>query len=234
MTGLEEMLLKKIFKLRKKLILKLKIMRLRRFINKNKLNKNKTDNYYQDGLITCIDFGKKAAKKKMERKIKEIIKPFKYNVSRILNFVEKKNTKIYRLLFVKRFLNLINEKEGFIPPKKGLTALYLNLITRFRLGLKTDEMFIFGIEDPKLDSTLRQFYRWYSYKMDVPGFEQRAINKFNKLYYFNIADKNMTLQDIEDIQEVFTMEMNANMFALEMLNDKIDSKKMLKKMNFAK
>ncbi len=153
------------------------------------------------------------------------------NPDEILGYIKAAKTKIYRVDNADKFLNLIKEEEGFICEKHGLEALYLSIITEQGFSLKTEPMFIMrnGVIDKFY--LLHHFYRWYSCKSGLPGFEYEA-QKYLKKYLFENSDKfikTLSMEKVMALKEAIARDQEATNFVIDFMKEKEGSKKVLDK-----
>ena len=64
--------------------------------------------------------------------------------------------------------------------------------------------------------------------MDFPGFSQSAISKFHKLYSKN-SDIELSLPEIDEIQEVLNRDLEAGLFVLQLSKEQDGSRQALDK-----
>ena len=154
------------------------------------------------------------------------------NPEEILGYIKAAKTPIYKIDNADKFLNLIKEEEGFICEKRGLEALYLSIVTEQGFNFKTEPMFIMreGIIDKFY--LLHHFYRWYSQKAGLPGFEYEA-QKYLKKYLFENSDKfikTLSMEKLMSLKEAIARDQEATTFVIDFMKEKEGSKKVLDKM----
>lgn len=154
------------------------------------------------------------------------------NPEEILGYIKAAKTPIYKIDNADKFLNLIKEEEGFICEKRGMEALYLSIVTEQGFNFKTEPMFIMreGIIDKFY--LLHHFYRWYSYKAGLPGFEYEA-QKYLKKYLFENSDKfikTLSMEKLMSLKEAIARDQEATTFVIDFMKEKEGSKKVLDKM----
>lgn len=186
-----------------------------------------------DGANLTIDSKSKDISAQVSENVKAIVKQTNCDVSKLLGYVTASGTKVYRVFNAEKLLKNIVEEEGFISEKKGFDALYLSLITMSGLKLKTEPMFVFGRD--KLDKylVLFGFYRWYSMKSGLGGFEYEIQKKYNK-YIKNISKvnaANLPLDEIIGLQEAIARDKEATDFVINYDKDNAVSKKVSKKIS---
>ena len=176
-------------------------------------------------------------KAKVNTDAKEIIKKNIKTPGKLLDFVELKGTKVYKLPFADKILDFIGEEEGFITPLKGIKALYLNLMIgllidkKFKISFKTREMFV--LRDLPVDIYImsHQFHKWYGFKMKLPGYDYKTQEKFKKLFK-NSNDKNIqecSLAEVISIKEAVARNVESIDFVVNLAKEYEGSKKSLEK-----
>ena len=80
---------------------------------------------------------------------------------------------MYKIYNAEGLLNKVFEHTGFITPLEGAKAMYISTIVGAEItNNSTAPMFIISA-DKETDyyMLLREFYLWYSYKMNLAGFD---------------------------------------------------------------
>ena len=164
------------------------------------------------------------------QKIEKIIEKYIKTPHKLFEYIKKANTKIYRLKNPDKILCLIGEKQGFIYPKKGFKALYLNLILNKKISLKTSEMFVI---DKHIDmvSFLYQFYHWYNYKTGIKGYNNNYSDKMKYIFEFSKPKKlnDLSYDDIIELKLAIKRDIEAIDFVKKMTLKYEASKKCLNK-----
>lgn len=172
-------------------------------------------------------------KKEIQNKVAQIVKKTKNNPYRLIAYIEKHGTPVYKIKNADKILALIDETEGFITPKKGLTALYLNLIINKKISLKFNECFI--MRNLALDPyyTIHQFYSWYSYKSGFAGYEYEAQEKLKSIAVSkNRSQKinSLSISDILAVKEAIRRDVEALDFVINLAKNTDGAKKAFGKM----
>lgn len=144
----------------------------------------------------------------------------------LLEYIKAAKTPVFRIKNAKKLLALIMEEEGLIYCKDGFEALYLSVITGQGIKFNTEPMFILPEEVPEKYWLLHNFYRWYSLKSELPGFDI-ATQKLFKQYLIDNSDKatkRLTMGEVLSLQEAIARDQEATAFVLEYTN-KIDGGK---------
>ncbi len=160
-----------------------------------------------------------------------IIKKVDCNPEELLNYVKAANTPVYKLNNADKLLGFIQEEEGIIYEQEGITALYLSIITGQGIKFKTQPMFI--LRDGEIDKyyMLHHFYRWYSIKSNLPGFEYSVQKKFKQFIVDNSDEmlKKFTMEDIVALKEAIARDQEATEFVLEYTKQVEGSKNVIDK-----
>jgi len=236
-------LLRRASYLYQKFIFERRKQRIDNFIQ-NKLSLPKgTKEYTTNGINVSLNKQENLKKEKIEHNIRKIFKDSKSDLTVFMQFLRKKKVHIYKIENVDTLLKQINESAGFIPAKKGLTGLYLNFISnlftnkKFVFCFESPDMFIFDPKNFDIYKVLYHFHRWYSYKMDLPGFEQNALQKFNRIYNKdNSSDdiNTLSMAEIINIKNVIKRNNEACDFVVQIAKENEGSKKALRKLQSEK
>lgn len=155
---------------------------------------------------------------KTDKKIREIVKKNVKTPEKLLEYVEKSGTKVYKIKFANKILKLINEPEGFILPLKGFRALFLNLILEQKFSFFTDEMFVLRDCPVNIYMMSHQFHKWYGFKMRLCGFEKRAVELFREVEAFGTVQNidKLTYSDIMALKEALRRDIEAIDFVVSL------------------
>lgn len=180
--------------------------------------------------LTIKNNSKNNAKANQE-KIKKLFETFMNDTEKLFDYIKKANTPVYKIKNAQKILSYIGEQEGFILPQKGLKALYLNLILNKKIALKTTEMFVLRTYDVNLYAFLYQFYNWYSFKMNLTGFEEDSQEYFK--HVFEICETNkkdeLSFEEIIKLKSAIKRDIEAIDFVISFVKEKSMSKKNLEK-----
>lgn len=165
--------------------------------------------------------------------VNNIVKQCNCEPEKLLDYVKMSKTKVYRILSANKILKYINEEEGFIPEQNGLNALILSVMTRNGINLKTKPLFIFSSKTPEKYLVLYNFYKWYSMKSGLPGFEYKTQKLFKKYYKNNskAVTSKFTLDEIVALQNAIARDSEAAEFALNYEKQTDVSKKLSDKIS---
>ena len=164
--------------------------------------------------------------------VSEIVKKTNCNPNELLNYVKAANTPVFKIQNADKLLNLIQEEEGLIFEQEGLIALYLSIITGQGIKFKTKPMFILRDGNIEPYYMLHHFYRWYSMKSNLPGFDFKTQQLF-KNYLIDNSDeavKKFSMEDILSLQEAIARDQEATEFVLNYTKQKEGAKKVMEKM----
>lgn len=165
--------------------------------------------------------------------VNDISKSCANNPLKLLEYIQAKGTKIYRFKNADKFLAKIGEEEGLITELEGFKALYINMHILKKFSFHTKPMFIMSIGEIEPYYMLREFYKWYSMQIGLPGFNFKAQEHF-KRYLKNINDKtfkNMNYREMLGLKEAIARDKEANVFVMNFLKEKEGSENIFKKLN---
>lgn len=178
----------------------------------------------------------KTNKTKLENDLKIILKKYENKPEKLIAFVKRSGTTVYRTKYAKKLLNLIGYEEGFVGSTEGIKALYLNTIVPFIVGEKTKISFhaepMFILKNSELDPfyTIQQFHKWYAMKLKLPGFNAEAQNNFQKFLNSNNEEtKSLSLEEILDLKEAIARDVEAINFIVDLAKSTDGSQGALKK-----
>lgn len=177
------------------------------------------------------------AKAKVDMNAKNIVKQFIKTPEKLLEFVESKGTKVYKMNFADKILNLIGEQEGFVTPQQGIKALFLSLVIRLfadseiKISLKTQELFLLRNLPVNIYIMANQFYKWYGFRMNLPGYDAKSQAKFKKLFKSvkDIDIERLTPMDILAIKEAIARDKESIDFVLGLTKEYEGAEKALNK-----
>ena len=203
-------------------------------------NAKKTLYSYKNGTTSShitsfatVSFDSKTREKMcvMKEKVKALVKKNIKTPEKLLEYVEKSGTKVIKNPYADKILSYVKEEEGFIVPKCGLEALYLNLLLNKKISLKTPEMFVLRDLPLNIYVMSHQFHKWYSYKMKLPGYDSAAQENFKRVFEFSDPNKvqQLSYQDIMSLKDAIRRDVDAIEFVLELSREQEGSKKSLEK-----
>ena len=180
-----------------------------------------------DGANVTINAKSKELASQVEQNVKLIVKQTNCDGEKLLGYVRAEGTKVYTVINAEKLLKYIGEEEGLICEKKGFDALFLSFITMSGLKLKTEPMFVFEKKNPERYLVLYNFYKWFSMKSGLGGFEGEIVKKYNKfIKNINKTDINkLPLEEILGLQEAIARDSEATDFVLNYEKENEVSKK---------
>lgn len=183
-------------------------------------------NHMQSGVELIISNELDKNRKKVRNEVEAILKENIDNINNILKYPLNFNVKTYVIKNADKFLKLIDEKEGFIFPKKGIYALYINFLTEKKISFKSEPLFIFNNDKISSYKLIYEFYIWYSYKMNLPGFEEKTREKYKNIFDYEKDEKLNELNyiDIVCLQNAIERDKDAMEFTLEFIKNLEGSK----------
>lgn len=185
------------------------------------------------GEAADVTFNTETLKKIEEVKtnVSSIVKKTNCNPDELLRYIETTKTPVYRINRADKLLRFLQEEEGLICEQKGIRALYLSIITGRMPRLQTPPMFVLRHGEIEKYYFLHHFYRWYSLKSDLPGFEYEVQQKFKKLFLDDSEDTitKLSMEDIISIKEAITRDNEASDFVLNYTKEIDGSKNVIDK-----
>ncbi len=166
-------------------------------------------------------------KKKLNDEVSDIVKKNLKHPEKLLEYIEQNGTKVYKVPFADKLLKFVGEEEGFITPVFGINALVLNLVLEHKFALKTAPMFVLRDLPINLYIMAHQFHKWYGYKMQLPGFDDEAQQKFKKIWEYEI-DANvqtLTYEEIVSLKEAIARDIEAIDFVSKLAKEQDGAKK---------
>lgn len=176
-------------------------------------------------------------KEKLKMGVENILKRCENNPNKLLAFIRKNGTCVYKIPFADKFLKVIGYEEGFIGRLSGVQALYLNILTSVLSGqavnisFKTEPMFV--LRDLPVDCycMIQQFHKWYAMKLNLPGFESEAQENFQKFLNSTNADtKSLSVDEILGLKEAIARDREAIDFVINLARTTDGSKKAMQKL----
>lgn len=186
-----------------------------------------TKTHTQAGIKLILNSKTEQNKKKLDEEVKNLVKQNLKHPEKLLEYIEQNGTKIYKIPFADKLLKFVGEEEGFITPILGINALVLNLILEHKFAFKTAPIFVFGDKEINLYTMVHQFHKWYGYKMQLPGFDEAAQQKFKKIWEYEI-DANvqtLTYEEIVSLKEAIARDIEAINFVTKLAKEQDGAKK---------
>lgn len=212
---------------------KKKLEEKRSIYSQTSISEKLSKTFIADGANITLNSKTKELVNKVNQEIESIINNCQCSSDKILEYIKKSNISVYFIPQANNILKYIGEEEGFIPEKTGVEALVLSIITMNGLKFCTPDMFIFGNTRPEKYLVLYNFYKWYSKKSGLSGFEADTQNLFKK-YYKNsskLTAKGLSLEQIVKLQEAIARDNEAIDFTLKYEKEHDVSKKLSDKIS---
>lgn len=165
--------------------------------------------------------------------VSDIMKTCENNPIKYLEYIEAQGTKVFRIRNASKILEKINEDEGLITELHGKKALYLNFAISRSISLTFKPAIVMGFGKIEPYYMLREFYKWHSLKMGLPGFDFEAQENFKK-YLKNVNDpsiKKLNYKAMLELKEAIARDSEANEFVINAVKAKEGGENVFKKMN---
>ena len=155
-------------------------------------------------------------KELVRKNVEDIVNGAKEDSSKLLDYVKSANCAVIESPVADKILKVIREDLGFISELRGLKALYLNLSLGLGFSFKTKPMFVLKEGNIEFLALVYHFYRWYSMRMGLPGFDYDSQEKF-KIYMrdINADTANLSMEALLALQEAVARDKEATEFCLE-------------------
>lgn len=174
---------------------------------------------------------------KLDNSVKTLLKKYDNNPEKLLDFVRKSGTNVYRIPFADKILSLIGYEEGFMSSMDGFKALYLNIAVHFlsrekiNFSLHIEPMFV--LRNMPLDTycMVQQFYKWYAMKLNLPGFDTQSQKNFQKFLAPSQDEniKELSIEEILGLKEAIARDVEAINFIVDLAKNTSGSKSAMKK-----
>ncbi len=171
---------------------------------------------------------------------KMIIKQYKGDPEKILNYIKSQGTPVIKAKYAEKALTFLREDEGFIYPQKGLRALILSTAinvlssdSQIKIGFKTPEMFFMRNNPANFYFLAHQFYHWMSFKNSLDNFDENALYNFKNIASSDLSDSdinNMSVTQILSMKDAIARDVEAIEFVKEITKELIGIKKALNKL----
>ena len=119
-------------------------------------------------------------KAQIESNLSVILKSFENMPEKMMLYIERNGTPVIRDSKASEVLDIIREEQGYVRELKGLKAFVLNMMLFKKFAFKTKPMFL--LDEGEIDkyAMIHQFYKWYSMKFGMPGFDESTQENFRK------------------------------------------------------
>jgi len=192
------------------------------------------------GVAASLELSSKTElnKIKLEKNIKLILKKYANDPQKLLDYIQRSGTNIYKIPFAEKFLKLIGLETGLINKLSGLKGLYVNIITsafsgaKLNLSCSTEHMFILSNVPLNNYNVILQFHKWYALKLNLPGFDVEAQNNFQKFFIQSNDEKikELGINEILGLKEAIARDVEAINFVVDLAKSTAGSRNALKKM----
>lgn len=179
-------------------------------------------------------------KEKLKLEVENILKKYKNNPEKLIDFVENHGTKVYKIPYANKILKVIGYDEGFVGKTSGIKARYLNLVTsllskeKLNISNMTKDMFILEKNTPlNVYYVIQYFYKWSAMKLNLPGFDSISQQNFQKLYSSkneNADIKSLSVDEILGLKEAIARDVEAINFVIEMAKSTAGAKQAMEKL----
>ncbi len=171
-------------------------------------------------------------KKEINQELKAKIKKYINTPEKLVQYLQLKGVKIYKIKKAEKTLSRIGEEEGFIVPTKGIKAIILNALLEQKFALTTKAMVVF--DEDKLDvyTIIRALHKFYGYERKLPGYDYKSQEVFKKIYHNrnNNSLDNCSIKDVFACKEALARDMESIKFTVELSTEYENAKKALKKL----
>lgn len=173
-------------------------------------------------------------KKELYQEVKNKIKKYINTPEKLLQYLQLKGVKVYRIKNAEEVLSKIGEEEGFITPQRGMNAITLNFIVKKQIGFTTEEMMIFDLDKLEIYALARALYKYYGFKRKLPGYDYKSQEIFKKIYSkrknSQDAFANCSIKEIFACKEALARDMESINFTVELSNEYQNARAALKKL----
>ncbi len=206
--------------------------------NKKKNDINKSVLSANDGTKSChinssatLTIENAPCDMSYQTRIEKMLNDYIDKPEKLFEYIKGSGTKVFLNKYASKILAKINEQEGLIYPKKGLKALYLNLIFNKKLSFRTDEMFVLSSFNVNLVAMSYQFYNWYACKMKLNGYNFEAQEQFKSVFEICETDKinDLSFEEIINLKNAIRRDIEAIDFVKQLVIKKSTAKKNLEK-----
>lgn len=170
-------------------------------------------------------------KKANQEKIEKIINSFLNEPKKFFDYISGAGTQVHIKKNADKFLSKIGEFEGFILPKTGASALYLNFFLNKKISSKTKEMFVISSYNVNPYAIAYQFYNWYCYKMGLDGYQVEAQEKLKHVFEICESTKinSLSYSEVLELKSAVKRDIEAIEFVQKLARNKAMAKKNLDK-----
>lgn len=193
--------------------------------NLKSANSNMSKNHIASGASLTLDSELSKNKQKVYNEVYELAKKNIDNFLNIFEFSKEKGANCYIFKNAEKLLKFIGEDTGLMFQQKGFKALYLNLIISKKPSFSTPVMFVFDEEKISPYSILYNFYKWYAYDSNLPGFDKETLSEFKNIYEYETNLDKLTYEQIINLKHAIQRDKEAMDFVLKFMKELEGSKK---------
>ena len=201
------------------------------------LSKNSSNKILHDDIELILSIENETKKLEVDTKVNEIIKKSQNNPENLLDYIKDSGTDVFKINNANIFLTFIGEEEGFIPPLRGINAMFLNLFINFMVykkivfSFKSNEMFVLRPLPIDIYYMIHQFYLWFGFKNGLNGYDFKNRKKFKQiLKTMNNEDiSKLSLDDVLDMKEAIARDVEAIDFVVNLAKESEATTKLLNK-----
>ena len=171
----------------------------------------------------------------MDAELKNIVKTCSLKPEKLLKYIEEHGTEVHKVLWADKILKKIKLEEGFVAPMNGLKALYLNFFVyllsqkKLKISFQSKDMFVLRDMDINVYYMLHQFHKWYGFKMNLPGYDEKAQELFNENLNKMTDGADLNVEDILALKEAIARDAQAADFVINLAKESTGAKKALNK-----
>lgn len=202
-----------------------KVLNLKRRVKKLNNIKEKTKDihpFFEDGVDYEFDFN--SPKSELELEIEKVLEDCNWNQKLILEYIKSNGTPVHIFKLAGKILDKIGEHEGFITPVLGFRALFLNLIVNHKISFETESMFVMSRVPDDIYIIIYEFYKWYSYKRGLLGYDIRTQNLFKKVWLLEDEEnlEKLGLKQMMNLKEAIKRDFEAINFVKRIASERGD------------
>ncbi len=185
---------------------------------------------FNSGVKVTIEAKGKELTERIRNDVDVLVKSSSLDTEKLINYVKALGTPVYKYKNAKKWLYPIAQEQGIVFEQIGLFALYLGLITGNGIRFKTPPMFIIS-EDIDKYEFIHSFYKWFSMKSGLEGFDYESQQKL-KFYMADNSDattKKLSLDEIKSIESAIKRDQEATAYVMELMKEKDGGKNVMQK-----
>ena len=201
-----------------------KILNIKNRLNKLNDIKDKSqgaNSLVEDGVEFEVDYN--SPKSQIDIEVENLINECDFNPKLIIEYIKSNGTPVHIFRLWGKILDKIGEHEGFITPNLGFKALWLNLMINHKVSFETEPMFVISKIPDDIYLLIYEFYKWYSYKKGLPGYDIKTQIIFKKVWLLE-QDENIDklgLKQVGNLQEAIKRDFEAISFAKRIAKEKL-------------